>query len=336
MLMVRRGPGGLLRNRATRILVPFAIGWVILMPLTLSGFVFGPAALGGTLADGWAAVRRMELWNGFYRDSTIHLWFLYDLLWLYVAAIVIVAAMRFVPGAWRSGVLNLFGRLMQSRWRVLWLAIPTFVILWFMPLGILRTSVAFLPDPFVLLAYGLFFGFGWMVYLKIETLSSFGRHARRQILLAMLLAPVNTFAAVRGIEAGRERDMVAWTVAAATAALMVWLLTFGLTGLFQRYLSRPSPPVRYFVDASYWVYLLHLPFMIWIPVLLAGLAWPSTAKVVVVFGVTTVICVFTYDLFVRPTIIGAVLNGRRYPRGLPVLDDVGAPVQPIVVPDPST
>jgi hypothetical protein len=28
---------------------------------------------------------------------------------------------------------------------------------------------------------------------------------------------------------------------------------------------------------------------------------------------------------VRPTAIGALLNGRRYPRGLPKLDDDGVP-----------
>ena len=29
MLHLRRGPGGLVRNRATRILVPFVVGWVV-------------------------------------------------------------------------------------------------------------------------------------------------------------------------------------------------------------------------------------------------------------------------------------------------------------------
>jgi peptidoglycan/LPS O-acetylase OafA/YrhL len=300
--------------------------------LTISGFVFASTVLGGTLADGWARVRGMPLWNGFYGDTTIHLWFLYDLMWMYLAAVVIAAATRFVPDRWRRGVVSLFALLMQNRWRVVWLAIPTFVMFWFMPLGILRTSTSFIPDPVVLLAYGLFFGFGWMVYLARETLSSFGRHARRQVLLALLIGPINTTAAIRGIESPVP-DMVATTVAAGTAALIVWLLTFGLTGLFQRYLGRPNPVVRYFVDASYWVYLLHLPFMIWIPALLAGATWPSTAKALVVLGVTTVICVFTYDLFVRGTFIGMVLNGRRYPRGLPVLDHNGAPMQPAAVPD---
>jgi hypothetical protein len=38
-----------------------------------------------------------------------------------------------------------------------------------------------------------------------------------------------------------------------------------------------------------------------------------------VLACTTVITFGTYALFVRSTVIGRVLNGRRYPRGLPTL-----------------
>jgi peptidoglycan/LPS O-acetylase OafA/YrhL len=97
----------------------------------------------------------------------------------------------------------------------------------------------------------------------------------------------------------------------------VWMLFFGFTGLFLRYLDRPSRRVRYVVDASYWVYLVHLPCTIWIPGLIVGTdltVWPRIG--IVLIG-TTIICFATYALFVRSTWIGKVLNGRRYSRGLP-------------------
>ena len=46
LLYVRRGTVGLLRNRATRIVVPFAVGWLLLYPAVLAGFAF---AAGGKL-----------------------------------------------------------------------------------------------------------------------------------------------------------------------------------------------------------------------------------------------------------------------------------------------
>jgi glucans biosynthesis protein C len=39
---------------------------------------------------------------------------------------------------------------------------------------------------------------------------------------------------------------------------------------------------------------------------------PAIAKIPLVLGVSVVILVATYDLFVRSTWIGALLNGRRY------------------------
>ena len=50
------------------------------------------------------------------------------------------------------------------------------------------------------------------------------------------------------VEAGRGKP---WYSAASHVSLEPWLLVFGITGLFLRYLDRPSPSVRYLVDASY-------------------------------------------------------------------------------------
>ena len=111
-------------------------------------------------------------------------------------------------------------------------------------------------------------------------------------------------------------------------ALIVWLLAFGMTGLFQKYGNRPSASVRYIVDASYWIYLVHLPFTIWIPGLLAGQSWSSVSKVLVVTSATSLIGLVTYALLVRSTFVGTMLSGRRYTRGLPVMGEADQPAGP--------
>ena len=105
-------------------------------------------------------------------------------------------------------------------------------------------------------------------------------------------------------------------VSMVVSATVVWLLFFGLTGLFLRHFNRPSPAVRYVVDASFWVYLVHLPLTIWLPGLFSNLAWVPSVKILMVLAITLLFGFVTYDLFVRSTIIGSVLNGRRYPRVL--------------------
>ena len=59
-----------------------------------------------------------------------------------------------------------------------------------------------------------------------------------------------------------------WTV--ITSGVTMGLLVFGFIGLFMRYLNSYNPVMRYITDASYWIYLMHLPFAIWIPGLLVS------------------------------------------------------------------
>lgn len=86
------------------------------------------------------------------------------------------------------------------------------------------------------------------------------------------------------------------------------------------------PLVRYLADASYWMYLVHLPVIIWTAGLLAPWSAPAGVKFVGVFIVTTAVTLLTYHGAVRSTAIGRFLNGRRYPRGLPRAQPQPAPV----------
>jgi len=197
--------------------------------------------------------------------------------------------------------------------------------LWTMPAGALQTSTSFVPDIRTFVAYLVFFGFGWLLYERRDELVTFERFAWTQVVLATLMVPLNIAAYARASAALPDRDVAAHATAAISGALMVWLLVFGVTGLFHRYLNQPSRTVRYIVDSSYWLYLLHLPFTIWIPGLLSHLSWPAPIKFLVVMSIMTPVLLLSYDWLVRPTAIGALLNGRRYPRGLPQLDQHGHP-----------
>ncbi len=184
-----------------------------------------------------------------------------------------------------------------------------------MPRGNLETSVSFLPVPRVLLIYVLFFGFGWLLYGSRKYLPYLERGAWTQNIAAMALMPVNMWALGKVLSPDGGRMYL--VIAAATTSLRIWGLIFGITGLFLRYFDRPSPRVRYVVDSSYWIYLIHLPFTIWVPGLLSHLALPAMVKFLLVLALCCPVWWASYDLLVRNTFIGKVLNGRRYPRGLP-------------------
>jgi hypothetical protein len=97
-------------------------------------------------------------------------------------------------------------------------------------------------------------------------------------------------------------------------SLISWLLIFGCFGLFHTYCRGESRFWRYFSDASYWMYLMHLPIQFQILIWLGDKPWPWPVKFLVYVVATTAILVPSYHYLVRPTWIGWLLNGKIVPR----------------------
>jgi glucan biosynthesis protein C len=316
MLYLRRGSQGFARNRAMRIALPFAVGWLILHPLVAGGFLFAREAQASSLGEGWASVQRaMADGSLFFRDSTLHLWFMYDLIFFYAAILAVAPLVMRVPAAWRESTLAIFGSILaQPLLRLPLLALISTAMLRTVG-GTLYASLSFVPNWELLLGYGLYFGFGWLVFLKRELLPRFERFAWTQALaglaIFLLLGP-----AVRLVADGPISRSALFTLSTLVGGTVVWLLFFGLTGLFLRHFNRPSPAARYAADASFWIYLIHLPLVIWLAGAFSGLAVLPWLKVLMILGAVYFVGFTTYDLFVRSTAVGAVISGRRYPRVL--------------------
>jgi glucans biosynthesis protein C len=318
LLRERRGAAGLLANRFHRIAVPLAVSWVIIIPL-IKGTGLYNAAGGGRA--GLHALARALTTGGLYPGPILlHLWFLYYLVLLYPLALGASTLLRRIGPGTAGRARDLFLRAMRSPARPLWFAIPTALLLWAMksPAGGIDTTFSFWPSPAILATYGVFFGFGWLLYADRDALlPTFPRHDWGQVGLATALLVVNVFASTprRGVPT-LPRDAL-HAGASAIGALTTWLFVFGLIGLALRHLDRPSATLRYLTDASYWSYLVHVPFLFWLAALIAPLPAPSPVKYLLLIVLTTGSCLATYQLGVRSTFIGAVLNGRRYPRRLP-------------------
>lgn len=100
-----------------------------------------------------------------------------------------------------------------------------------------------------------------------------------------------------------------------------WCLILGVAGLFLRYLGGHSAYRRYLCDSSYFLYIAHMPVILVFQLLLEDVALPPLAKMAIVLVATVAVLLPLYRFAVRPTFIGAVLNGRRYPSTIgPVLE----------------
>lgn len=311
LLYHRDGAVGFVRNRARRVLMPLAIFWGVMIPLCGYGFVFAAQQVGGLLP--WEYMTDQPMWR---QPVLGHLWFLYYLLWFYLTAIGVVWMARRAPASVRDAVDRAFRRTMTSWWGPLAAGIVT--ALTFIPMTTpgLDTDAALVPAVRVVAAYGIFFLFGWLLCRQPDLLESFAGN-----YVSVLVAGAAMALAYAGIvlEPARFDSIRAWHLTGISfAGLATWLLIFGMLGLFVRHLSTWRPAVRYLSDASYWMYLTHLAPAIWLPGLFAHLALPAVAKFLLVFALTTVVTVVSYHYLVRPTAIGELLNGRRYPRVTPL------------------
>ncbi len=321
----RKGTCDFVRSRVIRIVVPFVVGWFLLRPLLISGWIMGNASLRGEV-NVWAG-----LLGGIQSLSTLpagmftgtHLWFLY-----YLAMITaLTLAVRRLFAA--TGSLGFASRrcgdavvawLAASPFSLVLLAIPTAAVLWFMKIwGMDTPDKSLRPHLPALAIYGGFFVLGWMLSRQRELITPFARLTpARWTLAGMGVAVILGLGGIEGDPAHRHY-MAAHVAYAFGYALTMWSLVFLTIGLFQKLCQRPNACVRYVADSSYWMYLIHLPIVVWLQVAVAELPLHWLLKLAFVSAATIAIALFTYDLFVRSTFIGLVLNGRRRERVLAVV-----------------
>jgi len=335
----RRGVGEFLRSRLVRLGIPFVAGWFLLRPLIVSGWQMGAASLRGDY-EFWASIRRgfeslKTLPAGIFTGS--HLWFLYYLL--------MITALMLVARATTLGIVNLcvirkdyggagtvnggnkFSVLRKGDSIVAWLAgsvwarpllvAPTAGALWFMRFwGMDTPDQSLKPNLPVLAIYGGCFVLGWLFARQPDAIARFGRLSVTNLVLA--IAGGWGVIALGGIQAdpGHPRYVAAHVGFVVGYAVMMWTLVALTLGVFRKFLDRPRPVVRYVADSSYWMYLIHLPVVVWLQVAVAEVNAPWWLKLAGISLATVAIALVTYDLFVRSTWLGALLNGRRRDRVL--------------------
>ena len=249
-----------------------------------------------------------------------HLWFLYVLLLLYAATL---AARSLVSRFDRSGELRrrvdgAVAALVRSPLSPGVLAIPAAAALaatptWLAWFGIPTPDMNLVPNLPAWTQFFTAFGFGWLLHRQPGLLETWTRRWGLNLgvaiaLTAGMLAWMGLSPVTHPPKPGAEH-----LVLACAYALGIWTWTFGVIGAALRFLSGESHVRRYIADSSYWIYLIHLPLVIVLQAAVSRLDWPWELKFATVLIVGFAFMFATYELLVRHTFIGGVLNGRRVP-----------------------
>jgi glucan biosynthesis protein C len=308
----RRGALGFIKDRLQRIAVPLLVGWPILF-VAIGAVIFWASGFpnGGPIpgATRWPpALPRIPL---------THLWFLYVLLELYAGALVLRAAVAWLDsgGRIRAGVDRLMDLVMRSPLAPAILAVPIGIALnldptWVAWLGVRTPDQSLVTNLQAVVGFGTAFGFGWLLHRQVGLLLILERRWLLNLVLAIaLIAASLGLAIVPGPRVGVIRF-----VGATCYALAIWTTTFAMIGLALRFLANFSAARRYLADASYWLYLIHMPIVMALQVAVSTLDWPWPVKFAAILAIALPLMFASYQLLVRYSFIGAVLNGRRLPR----------------------
>ena len=235
-----------------------------------------------------------------------HLWFLWFLLWMvsgFSIVGVVLERLSLEPQA-----TNRLGQL-------LWIMIPLTLIpqLLMGDGGEIRvfgpeTSTGWIPVWHVLAYYAVFFAFGALL---------FDRHSRSGDPLVAtigrwwpILLPLTAVVFVVSLDLTFDTT-ASWMAASIGQVAYAWLATFTLIGLFHSALAKERRGVRYLSDSAYWLYLAHLPIVILGQTYIRNWDLPATIKFIGLTVMITAFLLVTYQLFVRYTALGSLLNGKR-------------------------
>ncbi|WP_354175779.1 acyltransferase family protein [Bradyrhizobium sp. LA6.1] len=314
----RRGTLGFLRDRLQRIGLPLVIGWpIVFTPMVLvviwaAGFPNGGPIPG---APRWPPVLP--------NFPLTHLWFLYVLLELYVAMLLLrgVVVRLDVSGKLRTVVDRLFASVMRNPLAPLVLAIPIGIAFsldprWINVMGVRTPDQSFVTNAQAWIGFGSAFAVGWLLHRQLDLLRLIERRWLPHLLLAVVLILISfVLVGVMMSVPGAPKLPVSFATLRLVSAILyapaIWISTFAVLGLALRFMSGFSPTRRYLADASYWLYLIHMPIVMALQVVLSQLDWPGPIKFAIILVVAILPMLASYHLLVRFTFIGVVLNGRR-------------------------
>lgn len=319
MSLHRKGLSGFVRERCKRIVLPMLASWIVMAPLLGVITVWGLTRTFGDMVAEAPPMPDMGV-------PLTHLWFLYYLCLIYVGFLALRWFFGNTLGA-IPGVNRSLDRLVQT-------LVGTFVgpLLLGLPLAwVFFTSAVWSPwfgiptpdfglDPKLpaMTAYGLAFTVGWWLHRQPQLLHTLPSKAVPYLFTATALTALclRLAGTVPSLEDPFAGTAPAWHKPVYILAYVtaIWFWVFGLLATGLRFLSAPSLRWRYLADASYWMYIVHLPIVFVLQVLVSQWSMHWLIKFPLILIITMIVLLLSYQWLVRPTRLGRWLGSSQRPQ----------------------
>jgi hypothetical protein len=320
------GSLGFIRQRLKRIGLPFLLGmlflfyyhtvaWLNYIMLQCQNKQINDCFGAGGIVAVQAFFSKNWLMNlrAFY-DGVGSLWFLYYLLLLYAVVVVFIAAHRafFVKLPQWDRVSNLFSHYFQSfitfRWHVVILIILTALNLLPLPGWYIISPTSFIPNGWLLIFYGWFFFYGWRAS---HTPILIAQWQTRPWIWLWILLLLPTYALLVNYQSWLQHYYLIKFIALLACTACGWLMVFAATSFYFRYLNQSNRVLRYLADASYWIYLISIPMVIYWQYYFSQSNLNVLLQIIIIFSAVLSIALLSYQVLVRHTFIGRRLLGTH-------------------------
>ena len=341
LVMEQKGVSHLFKDRVKRIVAPFVVGVLLVMPVHF--FITNIHGFYTVYLDGMGPVDRFKsllLWGIFAENSAIrydwliHYWFIYFLIAIYAIHFIVI---RFGGNTSHVGTAasKILHYSVRNKYAVVLLGLIAF------PVHYSLNSVSFPAAGYnaslnTFAYYVIFYFSGVVLYENRSLMTTLADNAWFYLLISVpFILYINepteridlSVSVIRDINSWAILDFNLWPEAifhngwdkilvVFLRASLSWTLCFAFIGLAHRYLNTANPMVRYLADSAYWAYWIHLPITFGLAKFAQQIEFiNSLTKCYVVLVISTVVIYVSYNTLVRYSWLGDYFMGKRKQKG---------------------
>jgi len=248
----------------------------------------------------------------------MHFWFLYYLLWFYLIATASSLLLKKLDekDSLMQALTRLLHFLCKARLLVLVATAVSALVFfqrdnWVFWAGIPTPTEAIWNEAPAFFIYGMAFFIGWVFDRERDCFVVLKNHWQQYLAMALVMTVLSIpqlDAQPFAITDVPDPDKLIFALLYSMAS---WCWIFGLVGVGMKYFDQENDKRRYLADASYWIYLAHLPLLFFLQTVFMD--WPLhwAIKFPAILVIATAILFWTYEHWVRYSFIGRTLNGPR-------------------------
>tara|TARA_B100000579_G_scaffold390795_1_gene365536 strand:- start:14893 stop:15981 length:1089 start_codon:yes stop_codon:yes gene_type:complete len=293
MIINKKGVIKFIDNRLRRIGLPYLIFVPIITVLFISSFWIGSVFVDWDSVNITNDAKESKANDEFDHG---HLWFMYFLL---IFTFIYSAIIYF---------LRKINIKIKTIYYLITMIVMSLVFLIFQPGEVISrpaTDLSFFPHWSILGYYFTFFLFGALFFsLKNNGQRFIERISKIQIFFYWI--PVASFIICLIVE-----DNKIYMLGELFNFIFTWSSILVIVLIFYKFINKSSSKIRYLSNASYYIYIIHIPFIILLQGMFSRLEIHHLIKFIMIIFLVTIFSIITYHYFVRNTFIGILLNGKK-------------------------